>query len=79
MSCLKWFHSVSTKMNERGPVEDGTCPLKREGDNGPVFRSQLDEERQEAWNLGELGFMEDLPVLGRKRRRPKRRGMRRTG
>ena len=79
MSCLKWFHSVSTKMNERGPVEDGTCPLKREGGSGPVFRSQLDEERQEAWNLGELGFMEDLPVLGREGRRPKRRGMRRTG
>ena len=41
------------------PNEDGRCPLRREKGSGHVFRDQLGEYRQAAWDMEELERMED--------------------
>ena len=47
------------RMKEKSPSEDGRCPLRREKGSGHVFRDQLGEYRQAAWDMEELERMED--------------------
>lgn len=55
MDFLKRSRSVSVRMKEMSPREDGRCPLRREKGSGHVFRDRLWECHQEAWNMGRVG------------------------
>lgn len=59
MDFLKRSRSVSVRMKEMSPREDGRCPLRRDRGSGHVFRDRLWECQQEAWNMGRAGRMED--------------------
>ena len=79
MDFLKRSRSVSVRMKEMSPREDGRCPLRRERGSGHVFRDRLWECQQEAWNMGRAGAHGGSGMRGREERRSRRRGMRRTG
>ena len=55
MDFLKRSRSVSVRMKEMSPREDGRCPLRRERGSGHVFRDRLWECHQEAWRIGDAG------------------------
>lgn len=79
MNYLKWFHSVSVRMEDQSTRDYGRCPLRREMGSGHVFRDQLCVYYQEAWNTGRAGAHGGSGMLGREGRMSRRRGMRRTG
>ena len=41
MDLLKRSRSISVRMKEMSPREDGRCPLRRERGSGHVFRDRL--------------------------------------